>query len=340
MKNSLRPRTFLAFFLGLATLAGSTLGQPPTKPLEEEDRKPEAQGSLRVDVSQIQVDITVQDKDGNLITGLTKNDFTVFEDKVEQKISNFAPVEAPMTAVLVAEYSNAVPWEFLYEVWWASHYFVDGMREGDWVAVVAYDIRPEILVDFTQNKAEVLDSLRRLNYPAFSESNLYDTVYDTLDRLEEVQGKTAMILVTSGLDTFSKKNLEQVLNRAKNTNVVIYPVNIGGNFLARNEHRLSSITRMDFYQAEATLKYLAKYTGGQAYFPRFTQAFPGIFQTISALLRSQYSLSYVSTNKKRDGKFRKIKVQVRDLDLNGDGKPDKLKVNYREGYVAEEEAAG
>ncbi len=341
MKKSLVLASLLAtlLLLRVGPLVARTQQQQP-KPLEEKVDKPEGQATLRVNVNQVQVDVTVQDNDGNLITGLTQDYFTVYEDKVEQKISNFAPVEAPMTAVLVAEYSAAVPWEFLYEVWWATHYFVEGMRPGDWVAVVAYDIRPEILVDFTQNKGEVVDSLRRLNYPAFRESNLYDTVIDTLGRLEEVEGKTAMILVTSGLDTFSKHNLGQVLNAAKRTNVVIYPVSIGGNFLARNEQYLGSITRLDFYQAENTLKTLAKYTGGQAYFPRFQQAFPGIFQTISALLRSQYSVSYVSTNSKRDGKFRKIKVVLKDVDLNGDGKPEKLKVNYRDGYVAEEEVPG
>lgn len=314
--------------------------QPQPKPIEEEDQKPEGRATLRVDVNQVQVDVTVQDKKGNLITGLTEKHFKVYEDKVEQTISNFAPVEAPMTAVLVAEYRNSVPWEFLYEVWWASRYFVQGMREDDWVAIVAYDIRPEILVDFTQNKGEALNALRRLNFPAFSEANMYDAVIDMLDRLEEVEGKTALILLATGLDTFSKHNLGEFLDRTKRTNVSIYSVGIGGNFLARAEHRLNTLTRMDFYQAEATLKNIAKNTGGQAYFPRFLQAFPSIFETISALLRSQYSLSYVSTNQKRDGKYRKIKVEVADIDLDGDGKNDKLKVHYKQGYIAEEDSPG
>ncbi|MFQ5740665.1 MAG: VWA domain-containing protein [Acidobacteriota bacterium] len=308
--------------------------QKPPQKIEEDEQKPEGRAALRVEVEQVQVDVTVQDKKGNLIGGLKKGNFKVYENKLEQEIVSFSPTQAPMTAVFVAEYSKAIPWEFLYEVWMASHIFVDTMRPGDWVAVIAYDIRPEILVDFTQDKGEVVRALSRLNYPAFSESNLYDTVIDTLDRLEEVDGKTAMILVSSGLDTFSKKNLNDLLRRVKKTNVVIYPVSIGGNFLARYEHRLSSSTRMDFYQAEATLKAMAKQTGGEAYFPRFQQAFPGVFQTISALLRSQYSLSYVSTNTARDGKFRKIKVKVW-ADVDGNGKPDKLKVRHKQGYIVE-----
>jgi VWFA-related protein len=201
------------------------------------------------------------------------------------------------------------------------------MREGDFIAVIAYDLRPEILVDFTQDKGEVVQALQRLNYPAFSESNLYDTVADTLDRLEEVQGKVAMILISSGIDTFSKINLGEMLKRTKKTNVAIYPVALGGNFLARNDQYLEATTRLDFLQAESTLKSFAKFTGGQAYFPRFTSAFPDIFQTIAAVLRSQYTLSYVSTNPTKDSKYRRIQVDV-TADVDGDGKPDKLKINH------------
>ena len=120
---------------------------------------------------------------------------------------------------------------------------------------------------------------------------------------------------------------------AEGTNAVIYPVSIGQNLRLRYEHRMSASTRMDFYQADVVLKEIAKYTGGEAFFPRFTTQFRSIFETISHLLRNQYSLGYVSTNPKKDGKLRKIKVEV-DADVNGDGKPDKLKVVHRRGYLA------
>jgi VWFA-related protein len=301
------------------------------KPIEEEEERPRGQTSLSVAVEQVNVDLTVLDKNGNLIQGLQREHFKVYEEKVEQTVTYFTPIEAPITAVLVTEYSQVIPWEWLYEAWLASHLFADLMRPDDWIAAVAYDIRPEILVDFTQNKAEVYNALRKLNSPAFRESNLYDAIYYVLDRVSDVEGKVAMILVTSGLDTFSKKNLDETLDKVKEGNVVIYPVSIGGNARTRNEYSTSA--RMDLYQAEATLKYLAKYTGGVAFFPRFAQAYEGIFESISAMLRSQYSLGYISTNTKKDGKYRKIKVEV-VADVDGDGKPDKLKVQHREGYSA------
>jgi VWFA-related protein len=331
-----KPLSVLVFSsLLLATFSLSLEAQQQGRDIEEEQEKPEGRAALRVSVNQIKVDVTVQDRDGNLIGGLSKEHFKIYEEKIEQEITYFSPVEAPMTAILVTEYSSVIPWEWLYEAWNGTYLFAEQMRPEDWVAAVAYDIRPEILVDFTQNKAEVFNALRKLNYPAFRESNLYDALWDVLDRVQELDNKVAVILISSGLDTFSKKNLDQTLDKVRKSNAVIYPVSLGGNTRARYDQNFSTSTRMDLYQADAVLKAFAKYTGGVAFFPRFVQAHQGIFQTISLLLRNQYSLGYVSTNTKKDGKLRKIKVEVL-ADVDGDGKPDKkLKVQHREGYVVE-----
>ncbi len=305
------------------------------KKIEEKDERPRARAAVSVSVEQVRVDVTVQDRDKNLIRGLQKEHFKIYEDKVLQEIINFTPIEAPMTVVLVVEYSRNMFWEFLYEALMASYTFVKQMRKGDWVAVVAYDLRPAILVDFTQNKYEVYNALRRLNRPAFRESNLYDTIFDTLDRVEENEGKTAVVLVSTGFDTLSKHTLGKTLDRVRESRVVIYPVGLGGNFRARNPGGpRRGMMSVDFAQAEATLKAFARYTGGTSFFPRFTQQFPGIFQTISLLLKHQYSLSYISTNTKKDGKYRKLKVKV-EIDIDGDGKIDKLKAHHREGYRTE-----
>ncbi len=328
---------FVLAFAGLLLVAFSlrVQAQQEGREIEEEQEKPQGRAALRVAVNQIRVDVTVQDKDGNLIGGLRQEHFKVYEDKVEQEITYFSPVEAPMTAILITEYSRVIPWDWLYEAWNATYLFAEQMRPDDWVAAVAYDIRPEILVDFTQNKAQVFNALRRLNSPAFRESNLYDALWDTLDRIEELDNKVAIILISSGLDTFSKKNLDETLDKVRKSNAVIYPVSLGGNSRARYDQNYSTSTRMDLYQADAVLKAFSKYTGGQAFFPRFVQAHPGIFQTISLLLRNQYALGYISSNTKKDGKLRKIKVEV-VADIDGDGKPDKkFKVRNREGYVVE-----
>ncbi len=283
----------------------------------------------------MRVDVTVHDKKKNLIQGLQKHHFKIYEDKVEQELTNFLPIEAPITVVMVIEYSKAIPWQYINEAWLASKTFVQQIRDDDWVAVVAYDIRPEILVDFTQSKDQVQRGLGKLGYPTFRESNLYDTIYDVLDRVQEVEQRVAVILISSGLDTFSKKNLNETLDRVKQSNVVIYSISLGGNLRARREVYLPGTVRLDLYQGDATLRWFAKYTGGEAFFPRFVQQYRGVFQTISDSLRNQYSISYVSSNPKKDGKYRKIKVEA-SADVDRDGKPEKLKVRHREGYLAKE----
>src|SRR2546428_1816214 len=332
----------LSFVPFSAPAASGQQSQPPgqaqeksqekrPKDLKEKQEAPRGRTAIRVNVDQVSVDVTVTDKNGNLIKGLTKDNFKVYEDKMEQSITNFAPVDAPITVVLLVEY-NKVIWYALYEVLVASYEFVQQIRPEDWVAVVAYDIRPEILTDFTQNKGEVYNALRRLNYPAWSEANFYDATIDVLNRVQETDGKVAVVMLTSGLDTFSKANLDKMLKAIKNTSAIIYPISIGGNVRARYEDRLPAETRLDFYQADAVLKECAKATGGMAFFPRFQAEYPNIFQDISNMLRGQYRLSYVSTNTAKDGKFRKIRVEAK---AEIAGKPLELKVRAREGYYAE-----
>ena len=308
--------------------------EEPQQQIEEEETKAAGQAAIRVDVRIVRVDATVQNKDGNLIKGLSKDNFEIYEDKVKQEITYFEPVEGPITAVLVTEFSKALNWYFVWDAIRASYTFVDQMRPGDWFAVMAYDLHPEILVDFTQNKAEVYGALRKMNSPAYRESNLYDAVWDVLDRTEELDQKLAVILLSSGVDTFSKKNLSETLDRVKRTNAVIYPVSLGGSFRVRYEDRLASQGRLNLQQGDAALRYMAKYTGGTAFFPRFNSQFEGIFQSISALSRHRYAIGYTPTSSDKDKEYRKISVKV-NADVDKDGKPDKLKVLHREGYLYE-----
>ncbi len=304
------------------------------KRLEEEKDQPKGRSALSLSVDQVRIDVTVQTKKGHLIRGLQQKNFHVYEDKVLQNITHFDSVEAPLTVILLTEYSRAVAWEFIWEAWVASSVFVDQIRADDWIAAVTYALEPEILVDFTQNKMELNRALQSLRFPRSGESNVFDAVYDVLDRVEETKGKVAVVLISSGLDTFSKHNMQQTLAKVKKGNAVIYAVSLGGNWRNYAESYLSGPRRMDFYQADQVLKTFAKLTGGKAFFPKYVSTYSRIFRSISNLLRHQYSLSYVSNNTKKDGKFRKIKVEV-VADLDGDNKTDKLKANHKEGYLPE-----
>jgi len=218
------------------------------------------------------------------------------------------------------------------------YYFANSLRKEDWVAVIGYDMNSTILCDFTQDRNELQSALRRFTYPAYWESNLSDALIDVLNRVEETEGKVAVLLISTGLDTFSRHTYQDALDKCKQSNASVYAIGLGQNLRIRAEAAglISNETNMDLLMADNRLKSFAEFSGGAAYFPRFETEFPTIFNNISLLLRSQYSIAYASSNTKKDGKFRKIRVEVNVGLTDAKGKPLKLKVTTRKGYIARE----
>jgi len=300
------------------------------------EKMPRAAISVSVDMVSMQV--LVSDSNGNTITGLRPENFTIYEDGVKQEITHFSPVEANITVVMLVEFSKRNE-PFLDDVYYAMHGFVNTLRPGDWTAVVGYDMRTTIFSDFTQNKDEVYKALKQFAIPSWNESNISDAIIEMIDRTQELEGKTAILLIATGLDTFSRHTYQQALNACKNASASIYAIGVGRfvreYYDARG--RISQSTNMDFLMGENRLKSFADYTGGAAYFPRYSTELPAIFKNISDSLRSQYNLGYVSTNKKNDGKFRNVKVEVDTGLTDKNGKPIKTKIVTRKGYTAKKD---
>ncbi len=304
---------------------------------DEDQDRPRGQTSISVAVDLVSLQVLVTDQKGNTITGLKPENFTIYEDNVKQEIANFSPVDANITVVMLVEYSNNISY-FIDEVWNSMYYFANSLRKGDWVAVIGYDMHSTILCDFTQDRQKLYEALKRFTYPAFHESNLSDALIDALDRTQEIEGKVAVLLISTGLDTFSRHTYDEALKKCKEANASVYAIGLGQNFRIRAEAAglISNESNMDLLMADNRLKSFADYSGGAAYFPRFETELPEIFGNVSKLLRSQYSIAYASSNTKKDGKFRKIRVDV-NANLNDDkGKPIKFKVITRKGYVAKD----
>jgi VWFA-related protein len=188
-----------------------------------------------------------------------------------------------------------------------------------------------------------------LRIPGFSETNLFDALYDTLDRLDRVEGKKYVILVTTGVDTFSKLTLDKIMKKIKDTkDVTIFPVSVGWIIREMYEARGRAaphgmgipVSNMDYLQADNEMRTFAAMTGGRAYFPRFEGEMPELFRDISNDIRNQYSITYRPTNDKLDGTYRKLKVQVVAPDggplkvKDQKGKEQKIEVVARDGYTA------
>jgi len=301
--------------------------------------------SIQVNVPLVTLDVMALTKEGQFIPGLKEGNFQVYENGVEQKISSFSQSQAPITAVLLVEFA-ATNYSFMYDALNASYYFANSLKPQDWVAVVSYDMRPYILVDFTQDKRAIFGALNQLRIPGFSETNLFDALYDTLDRLDRLPGRKAIVLVSTGRDTFSKLTLDQIMQKIKATkDVTIFPISIGFMWREYVESHYGmnpdvSAAMMDYLQADNQMRTFAKLTGGKAYFPRFEGEFPDVYRDIGNALRNQYTLAYHPTDPKLDGTYRKLKVDLVGQDgkplkiHNQKGKEVKYQLVYRDGYTA------
>jgi VWFA-related protein len=322
---------------------------PPVTPKKVEDLP---DYSLKVNVPLVNVDVMVTTKDGQFVPGLKKENFKVMEDGVPQQVRNFTVSQAPITAVLLVEFAST-NYSFMIDALRASYAFANSLKKDDWVAVTYYDMQPHILVDFTQDKRAIYGALNELRIPGFSETNLFDALYDTLDRLDRVEGKKYVILVTTGIDSFSKLTLDKIMKKIKDTkDVTIFPVSVGfmmreycethPSYYCRNmAHGMGiPVSNIDYLQGDNEMRTFAAMTGGRAYFPRFQGEMPELFGDISNDIRNQYTLSYSPTNTKLDGTYRKLKVQVVAPDggalkvKDQKGKDVKIDVVARDGYTA------
>jgi Ca-activated chloride channel family protein len=305
--------------------------------------------SFRSDATTVTVDVAVLNNKGQFIPNIPQGNFRILEDNVPQTLTAFSMGEAPMTVCMVIEFSNRFQ-QYWSEAWYqtltAAYGFLETLKPEDYVAVVAYDIRPEILSDFSADKRKAYEAMQRLRIAAFSEANLYDALVDTADRMSEIEGRKAIVLISSGIDTFSKLTFDKTRKALQTAGVPIYAIGLMQALREWYDARgdMGPIARLDFLQADNQMRTFAKETGGQAFFPRFYGEFPGIFRMISDSLRNQYSLAYHPTNTARDGKYRKIKVELvnpatgeplRIVDEKG--KPIKYTIVAKAGYTAPRE---
>lgn len=382
----MRKRKLVSLLLGGALLAGfsvvsawqgpapkssETVARPkkkasPDAPPEEQAPKPDDKvesvfkkkpgeqlptnlPTFKSDVATVQVDVAVLDKNGRFIPGIPRGNFRVLEDGVPQQITGYTLGEAPMTICMVIEFSN------LYQQYWsngwyetlqASYGFLETLKPEDYVAVVAYDLRPEILSDFSTDRRKAMEAMQRLRIAAYSESNLYDAITDTAERMSEIEGRKAIVLIASGVDTFSKLTFDQTRKKIQQAGVPIYAIGIMQALREWLDARgyMGGIQRLDFLQADNQMRTFAKESGGQSFFPRFFGEFPNIYRSIHQALRNQYALTYQPSNLAKDGKYRKITVQLVNPATNEPlrivdekGKPMKYTVVAKQGYTAPRE---
>jgi VWFA-related protein len=320
---------------------GSNEPPPPAAPAEPKVKNPGgATYSLRVDVPMVNLNVNViLDKTHQFVPGLKPENFLVLEDGVAQTVTSVHMAQTPITAVMLLEFA-ANSYYLINQMQNASYTFFQTLRPNDYVAVVTYDLRTHILTDFTNNKDVVAEALQSLTIPGFSDTDMFDALYETLDRISRIDGRKYIILIGSGRDTFSRITLDKILAKVKATpNVTIFTIGTGA-FLNEMYGGRGGMRDLDYLQAQNQLKTFASMTGGLSFSPIFQGELPDIFSTINNSIRNQYILTYRPTNTANDGAYRKVKVLLVDNEghplrmQDEKGHPQKYSIIARDGYRA------
>ncbi len=272
---------------------------------------------------EVSVYFTVESGD-KLIGGLSEKNFQLFEDGKSVPFRLEQP-EHPTRVVLLVEYSES-SWMFFDDIDSAMQGFLQEAPPGNWYALVTYSHDVTVQVDFTKQIGRIINAYTSLGQPTWLDTDVYDAVYDTLDKLQRLGGRDVVILIGSGFDSLSAHTMGEVKKQLEATNATVFVLGVGSMLRGLYDAYLDNDTRMELLQAEAFLRMLADKSGGQAWFPRFTSAFPPLMRAVVQILQHQYRLVY-SPAVVRDGKFHKIRLKVTGVEGQG-----KLKVRIRKGW--------
>jgi Ca-activated chloride channel family protein len=309
-------RTKHAAVLGLFALLTCALSAQDQPPRPEQNTKPDiALHSLSVDVDVVLATVTVTDRTGRFVTGLEKENFKISEDKVPQEISYFSSEDIPLSVGIILDVSGSMK-DKLKTAVEAAITFMKGGSPDDEYFLVEFADKPTEIEDFTNDIAKLQSKF--LTSKAKGRTALYDAVYRGLAKLEEGNNqKRALLLITDGEDNRSRYTFSNVREFVKEKDVQMYAIGITNGWADSSAE-----------QGRALLRDLAAISGGNSFFPSSVYNLENICRNIATELKYQYVLGYRSTNRAKDGEWRKIKVSAEYPN-------NKLTVRSKQGYYAQ-----
>jgi Ca-activated chloride channel homolog len=284
---------------------------PPNQPSSQDNK-------IRVDVNLVVLHTTVMDDRGKFADGLKQENFRVFEDKVEQRLSVFKREDIPVSMGLVIDNSGSMR-DKRPRVNAAALTLVEASNPQDEAFVVNFndDFYLDLDKDFTSSIPELKEALERID--ARGSTALYDAIIGSLDHVKKgSKDKKILLVVTDGEDNTSHNSLEKTIREIQKTDTVVYTIGL-----------LSEESKRSAKRAKRALEDIAKASGGMSYFPENVSDVRNICEQVAHDIRNQYTLAYYPTNSKRDGTFRSVQVEV--IPPRGRGK---LVARTRNGYYA------
>jgi len=318
---------YLSAALVLSFAAVFVQAQKP-KPSPTQTPADDPQGTVKIPIRRVRLPITVTDKKGNFVPGLTKEDFVVLEDKVPQTIETFSDDLSQTTPLYIAVLMDTSPstagkLKFQQESAMNFIHTVVKLRK-DRVLFGTFDDEINLLQDFT-DRLDLLDKAVYSVKKIGKQTALFDAVWQFCDeKMRSVPGRRVLLIVSDGEDTYSRANIRDAIDIAQRTETTIFAISTKAGFL-------STVPGVEAGQVadkkDKDLQTLSEETGGVAFFTGDMLSLERSFTRISKELRAQYLVTYNPTNKSYDGTFRKIDVKLAD-------RHDDLKVRTKRGYKA------
>jgi Ca-activated chloride channel homolog len=326
----------------------------PSRPTQQEPEEVEAGDVIRVNTTLVTIPLSVTDRNGRYIPNLTKEDFRLWENGIEQSVAYFSSVDKPFSVVLMIDTSGSTRFR-LEDIQDAAIEFVNQLRSDDRVMVVSFDDDVRVLSEFTSNRFQLQNAIRETR--TGQGTRLYDAVDLVINqRLNQISGRKAIVLFTDGVDTTSRRaSYESNVEDAEELDALIYPVqydteadmrgNGGGGVSWPRTPNIGDIigqiwgrgrrgrrgggggvgtSPQDYGLADRYLRDLAEKTGARQYNADTTQNLAYAFSNIAEELRRQYSLGYYPKSQAQAGERRQIQVRV--------NRPN-LAVRTRDSYV-------
>ena len=319
-------RSILPLAASLFVLTGLWAQQAP----------PAQDQTIKVKVARVNVGVVVTDEKGKFVEGLTRDSFHVFDNRSEQPITEFAPVEEPGQVLLLVESGPAA--YFLQDAnLFAASTMLKGLSAGDRVAVVTYADAAQAILDFTPDKSAAQMALDAIRFNlGFADLNLSGSLNTVLDWLERVPGKKTIVLISTGVDTSAAPAATALQSRLEIGDVRILCISTSGPLRNGKQGNKAKVqqTQEQFQDADQLLRWIAQATGGRAYFPLNGKAFEETYRDAAFMVRHEYNLAFAPPTS--DGAIHKIDVKA-DAASRGKDKSAEYRVDHRRGYQAPKE---
>jgi Ca-activated chloride channel family protein len=286
---------------------------------------------IRVAVNRVNVPVTVTDSDGHLVEGLHREDFHIFDNGVEQPVTDFAPVEQSTEVVLLVESGPAVLFLAKDHVL-AADAFLRSIPAADRVAIASYTRAPELILNFTADKMAAREALQEVSFVnGFGDLNLSSSLATTIEWIASVPGKKTIVLLSTGVDSSPPETWKSIRRKLQTSDVRIFAVSLSADI--RQPAKLKKLTPQDrssraelkegFAEADRSLHELSEVTGGRVYFPKDPADFERAYNEVANLVANEYSLAFAPTS--LDGQVHTLDVKVRT---------STYRVDHRQAYFA------